>query len=431
MWNTDDDKEPDAVAPHREITYTYTYQNIDDSIDTISDILKFGDSEGKQEINIYSDSDSDKIKDSASVTEISDTEDCQQTQQTDETTMNREATVIKRQLSVRMPSKSSQKTFSKERSSNETSFIAIDTQVETDSEGYVYESTYEDEGLVRGHETASDDNDQGSRSSDAMFNGTNNIRNKNNGNSNSSSSRVTASTTKKTHKVWSNITPRFPDEVHIIRPYAKRNVESLICFDFDDTLMPSSSLQKCGYNLNTDADGTVVAQSLLREHVKAVRKTLLLALECAPVVLVTNAQTGWIQQSCAKFMPSLEPLLDRMHIISARSEYEDKYPDSPLTWKMLAFEYLCATQFHTNASHMKQLVQIGDSRIERDAMFEATRCSKHIIVPKSVKLTEFPTIDQLIQQHVLIQTTFIKMFTQNEVLDVQMSVIPGMPMFPQ
>ena len=49
--------------------------------------------------------------------------------------------------------------------------------------------------------------------------------------------------------------------------------------------------------------------------------------------MVTNAETGWVQLSAAKFIPAVVPLLSRVSILSARSTYEGRYPDAPLKWK--------------------------------------------------------------------------------------------------
>ena len=38
--------------------------------------------------------------------------------------------------------------------------------------------------------------------------------------------------------------------------------------------------------------------------------------------IVTNAGEGWVQYSAKKFMPSVEPLLKHIKVISARSKYE-------------------------------------------------------------------------------------------------------------
>jgi len=51
--------------------------------------------------------------------------------------------------------------------------------------------------------------------------------------------------------------------------------------------------------------------------------------------VVTNAETGWVQLSCQKFIPLVLPMLNKLTILSARSTYEAMFPDSPLKWSVL------------------------------------------------------------------------------------------------
>ncbi len=77
----------------------------------------------------------------------------------------------------------------------------------------------------------------------------------------------------------------------------------------------------------------------LRALGESAAKLLNCALTFAPVVIVTSAETGWVQLSAARFMPSLLPILARVKIVSARSTYEAAYGEgaSPLDWKVFAF----------------------------------------------------------------------------------------------
>jgi len=83
-------------------------------------------------------------------------------------------------------------------------------------------------------------------------------------------------------------------------------VETLLIFDWDDTLFPTSWVQKHGL-LKSEAGETLSNEDIaqLEQMTERVRKTLQLALQIGKVVLVTNAAQGWIEQSCTNFMPSL------------------------------------------------------------------------------------------------------------------------------
>ena len=58
------------------------------------------------------------------------------------------------------------------------------------------------------------------------------------------------------------------------------------------------------------------------------------AQQLGSVIIITNAETGWVELSCKKFMPRVAPLLTNIKILSARSTYEALFPDSPSDWKV-------------------------------------------------------------------------------------------------
>lgn len=57
------------------------------------------------------------------------------------------------------------------------------------------------------------------------------------------------------------------------------------------------------------------------------------AIKCGPVVIITNAETGWVELSCKRFMPRVMPFLASVKVLSARSTFEALFPDSPADWK--------------------------------------------------------------------------------------------------
>ena len=59
--------------------------------------------------------------------------------------------------------------------------------------------------------------------------------------------------------------------------------------------------------------------------------------EDGTVVLVTNAEIGWIKLSCQKFLPTLAPLLENVKLVSARTTFEGTQCRSPLDWELRAF----------------------------------------------------------------------------------------------
>ena len=68
----------------------------------------------------------------------------------------------------------------------------------------------------------------------------------------------------------------------------------------------------------------------------AVVKMLNRAMEFGTVVIITNAETGWVELSAKRYMPRVLPVLANIPIVSARTTFERFFPDSPLDWKVRA-----------------------------------------------------------------------------------------------
>ena len=107
-------------------------------------------------------------------------------------------------------------------------------------------------------------------------------------------------------------------------------------FDWDDTILPTTMLQQAGYRL----DGPD-AEEDLKEQLHClgleVRKTLEEAAKYGRVIIVTNAENGWVELTTQKFLPVLEREVDDLQIISARSTYELDGTSNPFEWKARAF----------------------------------------------------------------------------------------------
>ena len=116
-----------------------------------------------------------------------------------------------------------------------------------------------------------------------------------------------------------------------------------ICFVHlvDDTLMASSAIAKhglCPKYINEEPEIPDDVQAELKELEESVVQLLETALSYGRVVIVTAAETGWVELSASLFMPRLVPFFDtRIKVVSARSTYEYLYPDCPRRWKVEAF----------------------------------------------------------------------------------------------
>lgn len=187
--------------------------------------------------------------------------------------------------------------------------------------------------------------------------------------------------------------------------------ETLFIFDWDDTILPSSWLQESGLRLDAGSKPTAAQREALTKISRVTVETLRQARRHGTVVLVTNAERGWIELSCAKFLPALCPLLENVKLVSARTTYECPERASPLDWKLRAFAVEIANHFGqealTDATRRKNVLSLGDSMHEREALLVATdslpNCSR-----KSLKFCERPDISQICKQHDLINGNFAR-----------------------
>lgn len=193
------------------------------------------------------------------------------------------------------------------------------------------------------------------------------------------------------------------------RPFS-RHRDSLLhrtmtLYDWDDTFFPSTYLAAQGVRIDEHEQ---LPQSLtiqIAELEAIVIKILQQALAFGVVKVITNAEEGWVELSGARFMPKLTKFL-RDHdikVVSARTNYESEYPDSPSCWKTAAFAAEVDESF-PDVDRLNVLV-LGDSLSEREAAHNlATRMPMSCV--KSVKLVERPNVTQLQRQIALLHGSF-------------------------
>lgn len=178
---------------------------------------------------------------------------------------------------------------------------------------------------------------------------------------------------------------------------------TLIIFDWDDTLLPSSWLLKQDLKIAGNSRLPNDAEKLeLRRVAESVVKTLRRAKRIGTVIIITNAEKGWVELTCRHFLPQVAPQLEGIKVLSARSKFEPACPSAPIQWKRLAFESEISAFFDVLSGHSvsdvrENLISIGDSLHEREALIRATElrhCWK-----KSIKFLVQPTPEQLVKQH--------------------------------
>lgn len=199
-------------------------------------------------------------------------------------------------------------------------------------------------------------------------------------------------------------------------------MRTAIILDWDDTLLSSSWLAQNGLRL----DGPDVVPAEAWAQLMLLQNSVIALIEKASqygeIVIITNAETGWVELSAKKFLPGVLPFLSKFQVVSARSAYETAYPDSPSEWKVQAFEREISRCFaHCPSDMSKNVVSLGDSIHERAAV-QKVCASMSKAITKSVKFVERPTVEQLKRQVDLVTTCFQDIVGHKGHLDLMLTI---------
>lgn len=165
-------------------------------------------------------------------------------------------------------------------------------------------------------------------------------------------------------------------------------VDTLIIFDWDDTLLCSTAINMNDWNC-----------SQLEQLENLVASLLQTSMTLGETMIVTNGNATWVQDSSRRFFPNLEPILDRMQVMSARACYEQSFPGNPFAWKRQAFKEILAQRrqegYHGSSVN---LVVLGDSPAEIEAARHASKELSGQSMVKTVKFREAPSANELLGQ---------------------------------
>mmetsp|Transcript_38603 Transcript_38603/g.89693 ORF Transcript_38603/g.89693 Transcript_38603/m.89693 type:complete len:147 (-) Transcript_38603:381-821(-) len=127
--------------------------------------------------------------------------------------------------------------------------------------------------------------------------------------------------------------------------YSSHNESRVIIFDWDDTLFPSSFLHQLKIKANDNL--SAYCKNIFFELGKRAEKCISSARRWGEVMIVTNADEGWVQYCVEYFMPNLRHCIEEIRVISARTNYEKYFPNQPLCWKAACFAHE-STEFYKN-----------------------------------------------------------------------------------
>mmetsp|Transcript_90070 Transcript_90070/g.232472 ORF Transcript_90070/g.232472 Transcript_90070/m.232472 type:complete len:323 (+) Transcript_90070:158-1126(+) len=230
------------------------------------------------------------------------------------------------------------------------------------------------------------------------------------------------------HKISLDLTPLSCKSTGSSAEYSNPN-QTIIILDWDDTMCPSTTcMRHHGLSVLGAPPQGAVAQALEELCVEA-KALLEQALELADkVVIVTNAEEGWVDLSCKAWLPGLLSSLNAgsLEVASARSQWEPRGIASPAGWKARAFEDVIDKFYSRYAQQSwKNIISIGDAPHEREALARAVRWAPESrgkkCRSKSVKFVLRPSVDQLTREIQMLRESLKEIVWHDDDLDLHFS----------
>mmetsp|Transcript_87199 Transcript_87199/g.154444 ORF Transcript_87199/g.154444 Transcript_87199/m.154444 type:complete len:325 (+) Transcript_87199:77-1051(+) len=203
--------------------------------------------------------------------------------------------------------------------------------------------------------------------------------------------------------------------------------QTVIIFDWDDTLCPSTTCMRThGLSvLGALPEGELAAA--LEELAAEGRVLIEAAFELAEkVVIVTNAEEGWVDLSCRAWLPGLQDIVAKCEVLSARSTWEPQGVQSPAGWKARTFEDVIE-KFYSRYQNQswKNIISVGDAPHEREALARVVRwaptASGKRCRSKSVKFVLRPSIDHLTRELQMLRESLKEIVWHDDDLDLHFS----------
>lgn len=206
----------------------------------------------------------------------------------------------------------------------------------------------------------------------------------------------------------------------VLGPFAVK--ETCVVLDWDDTLFPSSFVDRKKLIHARGLDELPVElQRGFAELEKAATRLVTTAVTFGTVLIITNAQTGWVELCVSKFMPDMMAVLDAsVRVVSARSSFERYFPGDPLCWKAAAFAHELHQLQKTLGIPLRNILSFGDSMEERTAVKIAAGQLQSRA--KSVKFLDAPSPRQLHQQIEVVTDCLEWIWRHNGDLDVVLTL---------
>jgi len=172
----------------------------------------------------------------------------------------------------------------------------------------------------------------------------------------------------------------------------RSDADTIIIWDWDDTLMCTNDIVSKGWATNSGGQGG----GPIPELEELIVKCLTISMSLGETLIVTNADAGWLWDTARRFAPRCLSLLSQVPILSAKEKYQNRFPGDSFAWKHETFNEIFSAR---RLTHGMNLIVLGDSDSEIQAAWTSTRrMPADSLRVKTVKFKEAPTCEELCKQ---------------------------------
>ncbi|ARF09722.1 hypothetical protein Indivirus_2_101 [Indivirus ILV1] len=197
-----------------------------------------------------------------------------------------------------------------------------------------------------------------------------------------------------------------------------KKYKTLIIFDWDDTLFPTSWVVDNNIDLS-DKDIQNKFIIYFSQLDVLLYNLLTTCLKYGTVFVVTNATIKWIQTAASVLPHTHNILYDGINVISARDTYQNEYPDQMNIWKKLTFQDLISNNFDKHKH--QHVVSIGDAEHEFNALtdlYNESSITKHRLL-KTIRLIRAPSFNALIDELDVLNSCIVRILTNHDHMDLK------------
>lgn len=198
----------------------------------------------------------------------------------------------------------------------------------------------------------------------------------------------------------------------------KTKHNTLIVFDWDDTLFPTSWMVKNGIDLTNKH--TQKQYIILFSRLDVALHNLLDKLSHqAQIVIITNAVKKWIELSVIMLPKTQQLINNNIPVLSARDLYKHHYPNDMAEWKKKTFKNF-SQSYYTNHK-FQNIISVGDAEYEFLATINLYDhlAHKNNKLLKTVRLFPEPSFDSLMHQLDILSKNFDKIISCDRHLDLK------------